>query len=641
MNFGNRGSNNVNSSVSVFTRPAGIARLRTSTVRTIEKTPSENALSLAADPSSPLPIPLPITALRLADAASRYAFVLPTNRDPRQNSRVISEGADKTANRAMLRAMGLGDREIAQPWVGVASVWSEATPCNFNLDEQADAVAASVKESGATPRRFDTISVSDGIAMGHEGMRASLVSREVIADSVELMMRGHAYDALVGVAGCDKSLPGMLMAMARLDVPSVFVYGGTIMPGRHAAPGGPERDVTIQDAFEAAGSFAAGKIDAAELKAVECAVCPGAGACGGQYTANTMACVSEALGMALPGSTSPPAIDPDGKRAHFLRAVGKAVVANNANGLLPSQILTREAFENAIMVGAATGGSTNIALHIPAIAYELGITITLDDIDRVSRRTPILADLRPGGRYVMLDLHQAGGVPAVLRSLLDAGLLHGDCMTVTGKTMAENLADVTIPVGQDVVLDPQHALNQTGGLVVLRGNLAPDGGVIKTAGVPKLRHVGPARCFDSEEATMAAVQRREIARGDVVVIRYEGPRGGPGMREMLGVTAAIVGQGLGYEVALLTDGRFSGATRGLMVGHIGPEASEGGPLGLVRDGDIVTIDAEAGELSVAVTDEEFATRRATWTKPGPRYTRGALARYARTVGPASGGAVTW
>ncbi len=558
------------------------------------------------------------------------------SRDPRQNSKVISEGIDKTANRAMLRAMGLGDKEIHQPWVGVASVWSEATPCNFNLDEQADAVAASIKENGATPRRFDTISVSDGIAMGHEGMRASLVSREVIADSVELMMRGHAYDALVGVAGCDKSLPGMLMAMARLNVPSVFVYGGTIMPGRLH-----NKDVTIQDAFEAAGAHAAGKIDDAELRRVECAVCPGAGACGGQYTANTMACVAEALGMALPGSTSPPAVDPDGKRATFLQEIGRAVVAANERGILPSQIITRESLENAVMVGAATGGSTNIALHIPAIAHELGIEFTLDDVDRVSRRTPIVADLRPGGRYVMLDLHRAGGVPAVLKSLLDAGLLHGDCLTVTGKTMRENLEGVEIPTGQDVVLDEAHALNPTGGLVILRGNLAPDGGVIKTAGVTKLRHVGPARCFDGEEAAMAAVQRREIAKGDVVVIRYEGPRGGPGMREMLGTTAAIVGQGLGYEVALLTDGRFSGATRGLMVGHIGPEASEGGPIGLLRDGDEITIDADKGELSVALTPEELNERRHGWVAPAPKYTRGALARYARTVGPASGGAVTW
>ena len=562
------------------------------------------------------------------------------SRDPRQNSRVIAEGPDKTANRAMLRAMGLGDKEIAQPWVGVASVWSEATPCNFNLDAQADAVAAAIKKAGATPRRFDTISVSDGIAMGHEGMRASLVSREVIADSVELMMRAHAYDAFVGVAGCDKSLPGMLMAMARLDVPSVFVYGGTIMPGRFAPRGGEERDVTIQDAFEAAGAYAAGKIDAAELKAVECAVCPGAGACGGQYTANTMACVAEALGMALPGSTSPPAVDPDGSRAGFLAAAGRALVAANERGLLPSHILTREAFENAVMVGAATGGSTNIALHIPAIAHELGMTFTLDDIDRVSRRTPILADLRPGGRYVMLDLHKAGGVPAVLRALLDAGLLHGDCVTITGRTMREELANVQIPAGQDVVVDEDHALSRTGGLVILRGNLAPDGGVIKTAGVKKLAHTGPARCFDGEEAAMAAVQRREIVAGDVVVIRYEGPRGGPGMREMLGTTAAIVGQGLGYEVALLTDGRFSGATRGLMVGHVGPEASEGGPIALVRDGDPITVDAERGVLSVDVSDEELARRRADWRKPAPRYTRGALARYARTVGPASGGAVT-
>lgn len=552
--------------------------------------------------------------------------------DPRHKSRTITEGADKTANRSMLRAMGLGDKDMTQPWVGVATVWSEATPCNVNLHEQGQAIAQAITANGATSRRFNTISVSDGIAMGHEGMKASLISREVIADSVELMMRAHCYDALVGVAGCDKSLPGMLMVMARLDVPSVFLYGGTIMPGRYK-----EKDVTIQDAFEAAGAFAAGKISVEELHAIECAVCPGAGSCGGQYTANTMACVAEALGMALPGSSSPPAESED--RAQYLDEVGKAIVYALNSGIKPSDILTKKAFENAIAVGAATGGSTNIALHLPAIAHELGIEITLEDVQRISPRTPILASLRPGGKYVMLDLHKVGGVPVVLKAMLDAGVLHGDVLTITGKTMAENLKDVVIPTGQDVVHSADAAFSPTGGLAVVRGNLAPEGGVIKTAGVKKLAHTGPAKVFDSEEAAMAAVQAREIVRGDVLVIRYEGPKGGPGMREMLGVTSAIVGQGLGYDVALLTDGRFSGATHGLMVGHVCPEAYEGGTIALVREGDVVTVDAENSSLTVDVSEEELASRKAAWSAP-KRSLSGALGKYAAQVGPASRGAVT-
>ncbi len=528
--------------------------------------------------------------------------------------------------------MGLGDKELAQPWVGVATVWSEVTPCNVNLHEQGAVVAEAIKEHGGTPRRFNTISVSDAIGMGHQGMKASLMSREVIADSVELMMRAHCYDALVGVAGCDKSLPGMIMVMGRLNVPSVFVYGGTIMPGRLRG-----KDVTVQDAFEAAGAHAAGKIDDAELYAVECAVCPGAGACGGQYTANTMACVCEALGMAIPGSTSPPAESTE--RAEWLRRAGQTVMHALKSGLVPRDILTKKAFENAIAIGAATGGSTNIALHIPAMAHEVGIKMTLDDVQRVSARTPILADLRPGGRYVMLDLHRVGGVPQVLRALLDAGCLHGDAMTVTGKTMAENLADVKLTRGQDVVVSHTNPINPHGGLAIVRGNLAPNGGVIKTAGVTDLSRTGPARLFDSEEAAMTAVQARKIVKGDVVVIRHEGPKGGPGMREMLGVTAAIVGQGLGYEVALVTDGRFSGATRGLMVGHVCPEAFEGGPIALLRDGDSITIDAERGHLSVDLTDGELADRRRHWREP-ERKLSGAYEKYVRLVGPASEGAVT-
>lgn len=555
--------------------------------------------------------------------------------DIRHKSRVITEGADKTANRAMLRAMGLGDKDMLQPWIGVATVWSEATPCNVNLDVQGLMIAEAIKRHGGTTRRFNTISVSDGIAMGHEGMKASLISREVIADSVELMMRAHCYDALVGVAGCDKSLPGMLMAMARLNVPSVFLYGGTIMPGKYK-----DKDVTIQDAFEAAGAYAAGTITAEELHAVECAVCPGAGACGGQYTANTMACVAEALGMALPGSSSPPAEDLDGSRKAYLDQIGVTMIDVLKRGILPSGIITKKSLENAIAMGATTGGSTNIALHLPAIAHELGIELTLEDIQRVSLKTPILADLRPGGKYVMLDLHKAGGVPAVLRALLDAGCLHGDCMTVTGKTMAENLADVVIPSGQDVVRSTANAVSPTGGLVIVRGNLAPDGGVIKTAGVKKLIQTGPARVFDCEDDAMAAVQAQKINRGDIVVIRYEGPKGGPGMREMLGVTSALVGQGMGYDVALLTDGRFSGATRGLMVGHVCPEAFDGGPIALVNDGDLITVDAENHRLTIDISDEEMATRKANWKPIAPRYTKGVLAKYARSVGPASHGAVT-
>jgi dihydroxy-acid dehydratase len=552
--------------------------------------------------------------------------------DPKHQSRTISEGVDKTANRAMMRAMGLGDKELAQPWIGVASVWSEATPCNLNLDEQALEIAERIKDHGATPRRFNTISVSDGIAMGHQGMKCSLISREVIADSVELMMRAHCYDGLVGIAGCDKSLPGMLMVMARLNVPSVFLYGGTILPGRHR-----DKDVTIQDAFEAAGAYAAGTIDDKELHAVECAVCPGAGACGGQYTANTMACVAEALGMAVPGSASPPAVAKE--RTPWLAKVAETAVQCLQNGILPSQILTKEAFENAIAIAAATGGSTNVALHLPAIAHELGIEINLDDIERVSKRTPTLATLRPGGKYVMADLDRIGGVPVVMRALLNAGCLNGNCMTVTGKTIAQNLEGVAIPEDQDVVVPHTKAYDPEGGLAIVRGNLAPEGGVIKTTGVTNLTHKGPARVFDSEEAAMAAVQARQIVAGDVLVIRYEGPKGGPGMREMLGVTSAIVGQGLGYKVALLTDGRFSGATRGLMAGHVGPEAYVGGPIGLVQDGDTIEFDVPNGVLRVDLSDEELAKRKAAWKAP-ERTIHGALEKYARLVGPACRGAVT-
>ena len=553
------------------------------------------------------------------------------------HSQEVTEGPSRAPARAFMRAMGLGDDDLAKPLVGVASTWNEATPCNISLDRQAKAAKEGIKAAGGTPREFVTISVSDGIAMGHEGMRASLVSREVIADSIELMMHAHRYDAVVGLAGCDKSLPGTLMAMARLNLPAVFLYGGTIMPGRFQG-----RDVTIQDVYEAVGAHAAGKMTDADLYEMECNACPGAGSCGGQFTANTMACVAEALGMALPGSGSPPAVEVE--RDRFARDCGTAVMTLLERNIRPRDILTRQAFENAIAVAAATGGSTNVALHLPALAAECGLTLTLDDIDRISRRTPIVADLKPGGKYVALDMYRVGGIPVVLKVLLDAGLLHGDCLTVTGKTQAENLRDVKLPAGQDVVVPVEKARTlphrETGGLVILRGNLAPEGAVIKVAGVSKRIHRGPARVFNSEEETFAAVQRREIKAGDTVVIRYEGPRGGPGMREMLAVTAAIVGQGLGYDVCLLTDGRFSGATRGLMIGHVGPEAYVGGPIALVRDGDVIAVDAEKGTLNVEVSDAELAARKAAWKPIEPRYRKGALAKYATLVGPACDGAVT-
>jgi dihydroxy-acid dehydratase len=553
--------------------------------------------------------------------------------DPKHHSKTIARGADKTANRAMLRAVGFGDKEIGQPWVGVASVWSEATPCNSNLDEQARIAAKGVRDAGGASRLFNTISVSDGIGMGHAGMKASLVSREVIADSVELMMRAHCYDGLVAIGGCDKSLPGMLMILARLDFPGVFVYGGSILPGRHK-----DKDVTIQDAFEAAGAHAAGKIDDEELKADECAVCPGAGACGGQYTANTMACVSEALGMALIGSTSAPAVAEE--REAWLKRAGEAAMNCLNTGLKPSDIMTRKAFENAIAIAVTTGGSTNIGLHLPAIAAELGIEITLDDIQRISDKTPTLADLRPGGKFVALDVHNAGGVQVILKALLDAGCLHGDCMTVSGKTMAEELADIVIPADQQVIRTADNPVSPDGGLKIVKGSLAPNGGIVKVTGLTNKSLTGPARVFNSEEETMAAVQARQINKGDVVVIRYEGPKGGPGMREMLGVTAALVGQGIGYDVALLTDGRFSGATRGLMVGHVCPEAAVGGPIGLVEEGDSITVDAVNCRLDLHVEEAELARRKAAFEPKPADAQNGALTKYAQLVGPASKGAVT-
>lgn len=541
-------------------------------------------------------------------------------------------GPARAPNRSYLRAMGMSDEDIQKPFVGVASTWNEATPCNVHLDRLADRVKEGVKSGGGTSREFVSIAVSDGVAMGHEGMKASLVSREVIADSIELMMMAHAYDALVTIAGCDKSLPGSLMAAARLNVPSVFLYGGTIMPGRFRG-----RDVTVQDVFEAVGAYEAGRMTAEELYELECAACPGEGSCAGMYTANTMACASEALGMALLYSASIPAPDP--RRDDLCRRTGEAALRLLEADVKPRDILTKDAFENAIAVVVAIGGSTNAALHLLAIAREAGVPLSLDDFDRISRRTPHIADTRPGGRYIMVDLDRVGGVPRVMKELLDAGLVNGDAMTVTGKTVAENLAGLRFEDGQDVVLPVDKPLEPTGTLVVLKGNLSPEGCVMKTSGVKKQQFSGPARVFDGEEATSEAVRQRRIKAGDVVVIRYEGPKGGPGMREMLAVTAAIAGQGLGEDVALITDGRFSGATRGLMIGHVAPEAAVGGPIALVRDGDTISLDIPNRRIEVQVPGDEMRRRREGWRAPAAKYTSGALAKYVKLVSSASEGAV--
>ncbi len=541
-------------------------------------------------------------------------------------------GPARAPNRSYLRAMGLSDEDIQKPFVAVASTWNEATPCNVHLDRLADRVKEGVASGGGTAREFGTIAVSDGIAMGHEGMKASLVSREVIADSIELMVMAHAYDALVTIAGCDKSLPGSLMAAARLNIPSIFLYGGTIMPGRFQG-----RDVTVQDVFEAVGAYEAGRMTEEELYELECSACPGEGSCAGMYTANTMACVSEALGMALPYSASIPAPDP--RRDDLCRRTGEAALSLLEADLKPRDILTEEAFENAIAVTVAIGGSTNAVLPLLAIAREAGVPLSLDDFDRISRRTPHIADTRPGGRYVMVDLDRVGGVPRLMKELLDAGLLNGGAMTVTGGTVAENLAGIEVGNGQDVILPVDKPLEPTGTLAVLKGNLAPEGCVMKTSGVKKQRFSGPARVFDSEDETFEAVRERRIEAGDVVVIRYEGPKGGPGMREMLAVTAAIAGQGLGEDVVLITDGRFSGATRGLMIGHVAPEAAVGGPIGLLRDGDVISLDIPNRRIDAQVPDDEMKRRQDAWKAPAPKYTRGALAKYARLVSSASEGAV--
>jgi dihydroxy-acid dehydratase len=548
-------------------------------------------------------------------------------------SRHVTIGPDRAPHRSYYYAMGLGQEEIDQPFIGVATCWNEAAPCNIALSRQAQSVKRGVSEAFGTPREFTTITVTDGIAMGHQGMKSSLVSREVIADSVELTMRGHSYDGLVGVAGCDKSLPGMMMSMLRLNVPSVFMYGGSILPGKFQG-----RDVTVVDVFEAVGQHAAGKMSDEDLYKLECVACPSAGACGGQFTANTMAMVSEAIGLALPGSAGAPA--PYEERDRFAVLSGHAVMNLIQKNIRPRDICTLKAFENAAVLVGATGGSTNAALHLPAMASEAGIRFTLDDVAAIMRRTPYIADLKPGGKYVALDVHNVGGIPVIMKSLFDAGLLHGDCMTVTGKTLAENLEGVVFPENQDVIYPVSRAITKTGGVVSLKGNLAPDGGIVKVAGLKQQVFTGTALCFDCEEDAFAAVQARAYKKGDVIIIRYEGPKGGPGMREMLSTTAAIYGQEMGEHVALITDGRFSGATRGFCVGHVGPEAAVGGPIALLKNGDKITLDAIAGTINVDLTDEEFAARRAEWKPRKTNYNSGAIWRYAQNVGPAHLGALT-
>lgn len=548
-------------------------------------------------------------------------------------SRHVTVGPERAPHRSYYFAMGMTREEIESPLVGVASCWNEAAPCNIALSRQAQAAKRGVAAAGAAPREFTTITVTDGIAMGHQGMKSSLVSRDVIADSVELTMRGHCYDALVGVAGCDKTLPGMMMVMLRLNVPSVFLYGGSIRPGRHRG-----KDVTVLDVFEAVGQHAAGNMSDEELQELEEHACPGAGACGGQFTANTMACISEVIGLALPYSAGAPA--PDIERDEYAYRSGFQVVELIRKQIRPRDIVTRKALENAARIVGATGGSTNAALHLPAIAHECGIDFPLEEVASLMRDTPHIADLKPGGKYVALDVHNIGGIPVIIKALLDGGLLHGDCLTVTGKTLAENHKDVVFPTNQDVVRPVSNPISQIGGVVSLFGNLAPDGGIVKIAGMEKLRFEGTALCFDCEEDAFAAVDQRAYKPGDVIVIRYEGPKGGPGMREMLSTTSAIYGQGMGDKVALITDGRFSGATRGFCIGHVGPEAAVGGPIGLLRNGDRITIDAQAGTIDVALSEEELAARRAEWKPRTHNYNSGVLWKYAQTVGPARYGAVT-
>ena len=551
----------------------------------------------------------------------------------KHRSNDVTQGPERAPARAMLLAMGLTQEDLDKPFVAIANLASDVTPCNVHLSRFAQAAKEGIRQADGTPFEFGTITVSDGISMGTEGMKASLVSREVIADSIEVVTFGERMDGLVTIAGCDKNMPGCMMAIARLNVPSIFIYGGTIMPGQYQG-----NDVNIQDVFEAVGAYAKGSITRDELTALECVACPGEGSCAGLFTANTMSTAIEIMGMSLPGDASIPAIDP--RKVDEARKAGSALLRLLEEDVRPRDIMTRQAFENAITVVLAMGGSTNAVLHLMAIANEAGVNLGLDDFDRISRNTPYISDMRPGGRYVMADLHRYGGVSLVAKRMLEAGLLHGDAMTVTGKTLAENVADMPTIDDQPVIYRPDNPRGPTGGLAILRGNLAPDGAVIKVAGHQEKVYEGPARVFEQEEPAFQAIQRGEINEGDIVIIRYEGPKGGPGMREMLAVTGALIGQGLGDSVALVTDGRFSGASHGPMVGHVAPEAAVGGPIGLLREGDIVTLDIPNRQLNARLTEEELADRRAAWQPIAPKYTSGVLAKYAKLVSSAAEGAVT-
>ena len=548
-------------------------------------------------------------------------------------SRHVSVGPERAPHRSYYYAMGMTEEDINKPFVGVVSTWNEAAPCNIALMRQAQSVKKGVKEMDGTPREFCTITVTDGIAMGHQGMKSSLVSREVIADSTELTVRGHCYDALVGLAGCDKSLPGLMMAMCRLNIPSVFMYGGSILPGRYKG-----NDVTVVDVFEAVGKHAAGGATEEDLTDLEKVACPSAGACGGQFTANTMACVSEVMGLALPYSSGAPA--PYEDRDKYAYESGRQIMNLIEKNIRPRDIVTRKALENAATIVAATGGSTNAGLHLPAIAHECGIDFSLDDVVEIFKKTPYIADLKPGGQYVAKDVYEAGGVPIIIKTLYEGGFIHGDCLTVTGKTIAENLESVEFNKNQKVIRPYNNPLSPTGGVVGLKGNLAPEGAIVKVAGMQKTKFEGSARCFDCEEDAFKCVINEEYQEGDVFVIRYEGPKGGPGMREMLSTTAAISGQGMGNKVALITDGRFSGATRGFCVGHVGPEAAVGGPIALIEDGDKILLDADNGLLEVVLSNEELDRRKEKWKPRKTDYNSGTLWKYAQTVGSSSKGAIT-
>ncbi|MCY3727900.1 MAG: dihydroxy-acid dehydratase [Nitrospira sp.] len=553
--------------------------------------------------------------------------------DLKHKSRELTDGPGRAPARAMLRAVGLRDEDFDKPLVAVANTWSEVTPCNFHLRDIADKVKAGIREAGGVPLEFNSIVISDGISMGTEGMKTSLISREVVADSIELVVRGHLFDAVVAISGCDKTIPGTVMALARLNLPSLMLYGGSIMPGRFQ-----DRNVSIQEVFEAVGAHARGTMSDADLHDLESHACPGAGSCGGQFTANTMSIAFEFLGISPMGFNGVPALDPH--KESVSAQCGHLVMNLLKRDLRPKDILTRDALENAIAAVASTGGSTNAVLHLLAVAHEIGVALDIDDFDVVNQRIPLIADLKPGGRYMAADLYQAGGTRLVAKRLIEAGLLKGECVTVTGRTIKEETETASETPGQAVLYRPEEPIKTTGGLVILHGNMAPDGCVVKVAGHSKLIHTGPAKVFECEEDAFAAVQNREIVDNDVVVIRYEGPQGGPGMREMLGVTSALVGAGLGETVALLTDGRFSGATHGMMAGHVTPEATKGGPIAVVRNGDTITFDVPNRRLDVQLSPDEMAGRLQQWTAPPPKYTSGVLAKYARTVSSASKGAVT-